>query len=270
MEKSDIERIANSVRTNLQAEGVPTDLDLILKTEGIARIPGDFNGEFDGRIEYRPNHREHRFFILHARSNRAGQNEGRVRFSIAHELGHYFLPAHREFLVNGNLHGSVNGFVSERRTEREADYFATCLLMPRGPFMEIVNGYPGEFLTLANLVELASGRFKASITSTVLRYVELSVEPCCAILSKSGLVLFSIQSYDFQAKKLGWLPRGQELSTKTMAGNRARLGRSNDTQEGQSCSTEWFGGERRERMWEESLSLGSNGLAITLLSLAQE
>lgn len=63
--------------------------------------------------------------------NKNIDNEGRKNFTIAHELGHYFL--------NHNLHNnalfctadaiSENEYLKDP-IEREANYFATCLLMP--------------------------------------------------------------------------------------------------------------------------------------------
>ena len=55
-------------------------------------------------------------------------NEGYRRFSIAHELGHYFIDGHLDHI--GGSHASRAGFVSTDRYEREADFFAAGLLMP--------------------------------------------------------------------------------------------------------------------------------------------
>ena len=61
-------------------------------------------------------------------------NDGFQRFSISHELGHYFLEGHPEHLFSSGaqLHSSMAGFASVDPFEREADYFASGLLMPSG------------------------------------------------------------------------------------------------------------------------------------------
>ena len=63
--------------------------------------------------------------------NRAIDNEGRKHFTIAHELGHYFL-SHQ--LKQNTFYCSKNEIVEEGLwkdpIEQEANYFASCLLMP--------------------------------------------------------------------------------------------------------------------------------------------
>lgn len=58
-------------------------------------------------------------------------NTGRRNFTIAHELGHYFL----DHLKKASFLADLNNTISENNAvahpiEREANYFATCLLMP--------------------------------------------------------------------------------------------------------------------------------------------
>ena len=58
--------------------------------------------------------------------------EGRYRFTLAHEIGHWWL--HRHLYRQSEV--EVPSFVmraggSKQRIERQADYFAACLLMPR-------------------------------------------------------------------------------------------------------------------------------------------
>lgn len=68
-------------------------------------------------------------------------NEGRRNFTISHELGHYFL-CHE--LKNGQIFDSdifENGSEIDE-IEREANYFASCLLMPetkiKGAFISML------------------------------------------------------------------------------------------------------------------------------------
>ena len=63
-------------------------------------------------------------------------SEGFKRFTVAHELGHYFLQGHIEALFGAGqqFHQSESGFTSDDKYEREADSFAASLLMPKLPF----------------------------------------------------------------------------------------------------------------------------------------
>ena len=77
---------------------------------------------------------------LYIMANGNIDNIGRRNFTIAHELGHYFL----NHLLHSNAFYCCNDEVAEESLasdsmEREANYFADCLLMPedkiRGAFL---------------------------------------------------------------------------------------------------------------------------------------
>ena len=77
---------------------LPIDPFDIARKEGIVIKPGLYADDFDARIEYYPG--LNAYSIYHAEPN-GWRTEGRVRFSIAHELGHYYLPEHRARLRSG-------------------------------------------------------------------------------------------------------------------------------------------------------------------------
>jgi IrrE N-terminal-like domain len=67
-------------------------------------------------------------------------SEGFQRFSIAHELGHYFLDGHVDHILpKDGLHISHAGFVSADPYELEAYQFAAGLLMPSVPFRPLLS-----------------------------------------------------------------------------------------------------------------------------------
>ena len=99
-------------------------LDLIVAGRGATLIETPLKNA-DGRIVHGKSRS-----IIKVNSNIA--YDGRKRFAIAHELGHYFIDEHSIALAQ-NLsagHCSQTGFVSEIAVEREADLFAASLLMP--------------------------------------------------------------------------------------------------------------------------------------------
>jgi hypothetical protein len=65
-------------------------------------------------------------------------SSGFKRFTVGHELGHYFLEGHAQYLFRDGctLHTSNTGFVSDDRYEQEADAFSASLLMPKSLFRE--------------------------------------------------------------------------------------------------------------------------------------
>lgn len=59
--------------------------------------------------------------------------EGRYRFTLAHEVGHWQLHRHIYYHLRANEDAPIASRLCDahRRIERQADYFAACLLMPR-------------------------------------------------------------------------------------------------------------------------------------------
>lgn len=153
----------------------------------------DFRDRFDGQLEYHPAHR--RFLLLYNtkydRSHPAGEHHPRTRFSIAHELGHFYLEAHHAYLRRGGTpHGSRSEFVSDVMVEREADSFAAGLLMPASMMRPLVNE---DVLTLDRIEELAR-RFGTSLISTTIRSVQLSDFPVAVAGVRDGAVAWSFQA----------------------------------------------------------------------------
>src|ERR1700722_19591124 len=98
--------IEEEARTTLVALGMwrlPVDPMAIAKEERIELAPGRYGERFDARIKFL---RAEKTFILSYREACLGLTEGRVRFSVGHELGHYYLLRHREFLLRGHRHCS--------------------------------------------------------------------------------------------------------------------------------------------------------------------
>lgn len=269
MSDSQIERAAEEMLEAHEVRRIPIDLLAIAQSEGIRVIPGEYDNNFEGRIEFRDREAGGRFYLFHAEEG-AARSRGRVRFSIAHELGHYSLPEHREYLLSGIWHGSQMGFVSDKPMEREADKFAAALLMPRHAFVEQATRPGGA--SMKDLKRLADQIFDTSLTSTAIRYAQLSLEPCCVVMSTGGSILYSICSEDLRLLGTGWLDREKPLPRKSVT---ARM--LHDRAAGTAVKTEgsvesdvWFGSGRSRTFWEEALELGSTGLVLTLLTLDED
>lgn len=158
---------------------LPIDPLAIAKTEyPLLRAGGDdFGDSFDGKLKYR---KDHQCFLL-LFNNRydvgqlPGEHHPRTRFSISHELGHFFLDRHHQYLRNGGRpRPSFSEFRSEEIMEREADAFAASLLMPTRSFRSLVNVAE---LSRERLLDLA-GQFQVSLVSAAIRSVRLCDYPC--------------------------------------------------------------------------------------------
>jgi hypothetical protein len=96
--------------------------------------------------------------------------------------------------------------------EEEADYFASCLLMPDTLFRAVKT--PKKF-SLSTLLQLST-EFKVSVLSTAIKFAEIGTHEVCVVLSESGEVRWSARSNDFPKWKHRF-KRGQKLPFKTVA-----------------------------------------------------
>lgn len=210
-------------------------------------IADDFGNQFDGQLEY---HAAKRRFLLFVNTKydggaEVGGHHPRTRFSAAHELGHYFLDHHRACLLQGaKPHPSRSEFRSDVMMEREADAFASTLLMPERLMRELVNE---EELTTGRVVELAN-RFQASLVSTTIRAVQLSDFPAAVVGVRDGLV-----TWQFPAPCLidaGIYP-GEKGPLRSMACRQkwaAFQAGDNEQSTGQAYVREWFRTYSREHL----------------------
>ena len=122
-------------------------------------------------------------------------NVGYQNFSLAHELGHYFLEGHVDaVLAHGNRHESRAGFRSDDPYEIEADHFAAALLMPELLFSAaIADAGQG----IAAVDHLAS-RCVTSLTATAIRYAQYTDDVVVVIVSTGKRVRYCFMSKTLQ------------------------------------------------------------------------
>jgi len=147
----------------------------IAKVKDITHSLGHYGLGFDGMLE----HRGGRFHI-YLNTDRLGNIDSpRSRFTLGHELGHFYIDEHRLALQSGKVpaHGSKCEFESHNLVEQEADLFASNLLMPPSRFLPEARKAPSG---LRGILRLASD-FSVSITSAAIRYCRSDVLPCAVI-----------------------------------------------------------------------------------------
>jgi len=193
-------------------DSIPVFPEDIARSEGIKYSFNDYNGDFRGLIEYR-NNRFHIF--LNSESGETLQSPT-LRYSLAHELGHYLIDSHRtELMQEGLLHNtSVDPILSDRLQEKEAEYFASCLLMPEHHYLKDIEG---KIFSLELMMEL-SNKYKVSLTAALLRYASLGPEPLYVICSRSKKIKWKFPGKGFPFHKLN-LSDTEEIPAATQAGN---------------------------------------------------
>jgi hypothetical protein len=250
--------------------------ETLLKEEGIATLPVDpfaLAASRDITVEGKPETHEGVSGMLLRHGNNFGiiygthvPGEGFQRFSVSHELGHYFLDGHIDQLLQSGVHISRAGFVTADPYELEADHFAAGLLMPETPFRkEMEKHEPG----LAAIEALAA-RCTTSRTATAIRYAELTRAAVAVIVSTGGIVDYCFMSDAMKTlPKLAWLRKGTSLPVGTAS---ARLADSPDqvragaTVTGEVDLRDWLGGITMATVSEETVGLGGYGKVLTVLS----
>ncbi|MBX2897980.1 MAG: ImmA/IrrE family metallo-endopeptidase, partial [Cyclobacteriaceae bacterium] len=154
--------------TQLFSSSNITQLDELAKAEELPVYYDDYENAFDGMLLY--DSKDFHIHINHTKGNHPNSKRG--RFTLAHELGHFFIDEHRLGLKSGTLqpHGSITELKDKDLIELEADYFASCLLMPETKF-KTRSALTKKF-SLATITDL-SDAFQASIVSTVIRFSEV-------------------------------------------------------------------------------------------------
>ncbi len=113
--------------------------------------------------------------------SRAVTDEGRRRFTLAHELGHYILPSHAQSDSPCRPKDIERWDPSLQAREVEANRFAAVALMPRQTIADLFNKKP-SFRAVEEIVH----RRGTSFTVSAYRYVQLSGERIAVVWSERG------------------------------------------------------------------------------------
>lgn len=187
--------------------------------------------------------------------------EGRKRFAIAHEIGHFILHTGSQLILCDEE--DMHVWKESKTRELEANEFAASLLMPYEIFVGFIK--TGQ-LTLDVISELAR-EFRTTLTATALRYVECSNELCALVVSKDGFIKWykKSDSFNFHVKV------GEKLSFDTIAFD--FFDGVNLPNEPESVPARaWLAGEIDEEsdIIEQSISLGSYGVVLSLLRICDD
>ena len=189
-------------------------------------------------------------------------NEGFQRFSVAHELGHYFLPDHPEQVLQHGAHASRAGFTSNDPYEREADFFAGALLLPKSLVRPLVSRLPEG---MDGLIELAQS-CRTSLTSTAIAYAQTSSAAVAVILSDHGAVKFCFMSDAMKRARVGWIGKREQIPSGSLTEKMARAKRRVDLPESDDTDLQdWFASDQSHPAREDVLSLRSADELLTVL-----
>lgn len=136
---------------------------------------------------------------------------GRANFTIAHEFGHYVL--HRKIQEVFQCTQNATLGISSAKVERDADQFASYLLMPIDDFSTQV---AGRRMTLDVLGDCAA-RYGVSLTAAMLKWLEFTDQSAIAIMGREGMLHWWRASDRAKKHAFTNLHEGMELPVNCLA-----------------------------------------------------
>ena len=251
--------------------------EALLKQEGITALPVDpfaIAASRDILVEAKPDAADGVSGMLLRHGDTFGilyatyiPNDGFQRYSISHELGHFFLDGHIDHLLPRNgIHSSHAGFISADPYELEADNFAAGLLMPSVMCKRLITRRdPG-----LDAVEALAHDCRTSLTATAIRFAELTDDAVAVIISTGNAIDYCVLSQAMKSlPQLSWLKKGSAVPTGTAT---ARLSASaesilkGDRTMDEVDVIDWLGGTRSAVVTEEVVGLGRYRKTLTILT----
>lgn len=222
-------------------EGMPEAIDLevvrqLLPTTpygtGVREIrpPVQFNDDaFEGMLARDPGDHEVWGIAYNGKSRLERQ-----RFTIAHELGHFILHRNRQPSFNCDKQSVHTGIDTLRSIEREADDFASNLLMPGDLLRDWISSQRIDFRVLGDIAQ----RFQVSLEALCIRFIKFTTQRAILVYWDNGYVKYEWRS-------------GNAVKT------RAKIRRSDDPAEppsgtlaaDASVTQEWDGKEMSAAIW---------------------
>ena len=148
----------------------------------VDKVQGEALEDFEGMLV--ANKARTKWLILY---NSAVRSEGRQRFTIAHEFGHYLLHRHQQQRFECGDADIETGEGTGRDIEAEADRFASTLLMPLDDFRRQVDGEPISFDLLGHCAD----RYGVSLTAAALRWIEIAPKRAVLVASRDDHMLWA-------------------------------------------------------------------------------
>jgi Zn-dependent peptidase ImmA (M78 family) len=184
----------------------------------------------------------------------------KINFIIAHEIGHAELHR-RVSLFNDNEH-TLNEWYATGSQEKEANLFATELLMPTDLFSRKVKRRKLELPLIEDVAEY----FGASKTAAFLRYRDLGEYPVMIIFIEDGVIKWKSFSDDFPYK---WLEYGSKVPAFTVAGD-FLYRQVEEKRPVKVDAMEWFPDDyvcqkaEKPKLWEQCFPASSNSILTCL------
>jgi hypothetical protein len=245
---------ANSLLEELGIKGLPIVPEQICRRLGI-HYNEDPLKDLDGALILNP-----KAGIGIICVNNLVAEQGRKNFTAAHELGHWCMDS---FEKNAFLcpRGVIESFKPTiKPMELRANEFAAEFLMPQFLYQPLVDARSPGWNEIKDLADLC----QTTLTATAIRFVALTEEACCLVVSHEGRIAWFRKSREFRP----YIPMdNRRLSAGTVAYSIFKGDTPPDRFE-EVEADDWLSGRRVKpytEILEWSLPLNSYGQVLTLL-----
>lgn len=119
---------------------------------------------------------------------------GRIRFTMAHELGHYVLHRLKRAKFECGQKDVLNGFTDEKNIEAQADQFASYLLMPLDDYRKQITS-----IVDFDLLGKCASRYDVSLTAAALKWIDFTEEKAVLISHNDGFINWAWSSSSARA-----------------------------------------------------------------------
>jgi Zn-dependent peptidase ImmA (M78 family) len=175
--------LKSAERFPVEVERVAIELSRVwFPASPVEKVEGQDLDGFEGMLA--ANKAGTKWLILY---NSAVTSEGRKRFTIAHEFGHYLLHRHQQNNFECGDDDIETGDRAKKDIEVQADQFASTLLMPLDDFRRQVDGQRVSFDLLGHCAD----RYGVSLTAAALRWTEIADHRAILVASRDDHMLWA-------------------------------------------------------------------------------
>lgn len=188
-------RLSKLLNLSLGIDRFPVNVEELAKEyagqfgheDPIAHIVGDDLPGFEGALYGTERSGRQEWALIY---NSSIPVPGRIRFTIAHELGHYILHRQMTDAFECSQNDMLHWESIERKIESEADIFASTLLMPADDYRRQI----GNHVVDLEVLDHCAKRYGVSLTAAVLKWIEFTPQRAVLVVSRDGFIRWARSS----------------------------------------------------------------------------
>ncbi len=188
------------------------------------------------------------------------QYESRIKFTIAHEIGHFYLPWHNFDIFKCSTK-DISSFKSHNILENEANTFASELLVPIDELVKDINNKNISMTLIKNLAQ----KYGVSLTSLAIKAIKNTDDNTAVVFTQDGKIKWSFPSKTFKREIIT-----NNIRQWSYAYDFFAEGNINEVKDTVYSMAWLIDGSDCESIIEESLPMPNINSVLTLLKISEE